>query len=102
MWKIDELHSSLRQFFEQLKSYVKKQSQGEGYRFSSREIRQAFNLSKSQMQRYMEELKQLEYISIAEGTINKGFKYKITYVDDMAKIRARVKQELMEQLKRLE
>ena len=60
MWKIDELDSSLRQVFEQLKDYVRKQ--GNAQPFTAREIRQKLNLSKSQCFRYIEELKKLEYI----------------------------------------
>ncbi|MDQ3190781.1 MAG: hypothetical protein M3Q58_04235 [Bacteroidota bacterium] len=101
MWKIDELDSSTRQFFEQLKNYVKKQSQGIQYKFSAREVRQEFNLSKSQMFRYMDEMKQLEYIHVAEGSANKGFKYKIAYWDDMDKTRQRIKNELMNQIRGL-
>jgi energy-coupling factor transporter ATP-binding protein EcfA2 len=101
MWKIDELDSSLRQFFEQLKVYVGKQAQGNQSRFAAREVRQALNLSKSQATRYMEELRQLEYIQVADGTSNKGFKYKIAYWDDMLKVRQRVKQDLLKQLAEL-
>lgn len=102
MWKVDELDSSLRQFFEKLKSYVIGQQQGNQHRFNTRQIRQQFNLSKSQASRYIEELRKLEYIQIAEGSANKGFKYKITYWDDMVKVREKIKTALMEQIKRLE
>lgn len=101
MWKIDELDSSLRQFFERLKDHVKQQSSDKPYRFTAREIRQQFNLSKSQTARYMDELHKLEYVQIAEGTANKGYKYEIVYWDDMVKTRTKVKTELMEQLKKL-
>lgn len=98
MWKIDELDSSLRQFFEQLKNYVKKQNGSGQYKFSTREVRQTFNLSRSQVDRYIQDLKHLEYIQIGEGSANKGYKYQISYWDDMAKIRQKVKDGLMSQI----
>ena len=100
MWKIDELDSSLRQFFERLKNHIKKQS-SDKQRFTIREIRQAFNISKSQASRYIQDLRVLEYIQAIEGSANKGYKYKIVYWDDMDKIRQRVKAELMNQIAEL-
>ena len=99
MWKIDELDSSLRQVFEQLKDYVRKQ--GNAQPFTAREIRQKLNLSKSQCFRYIEELKKLEYIQASEGTANRGFRYTIAYFDNMQMTREKVKTNLMEQLSRL-
>ena len=46
--KVDELDGSLRQFFEKLKSYLLEK--GRETDFTQREIRQEFNISKSQMQ----------------------------------------------------
>lgn len=102
MWKIDELDSSLRQFFEQLKSYVKKQNNSGKYHFSTREVRQAFNLSRSQVDRYIQDLKHLEYIQIAEGSANKGYKYQISYWDDMEKVRQKVKDGLLNQINQIQ
>ncbi len=101
MWKIDELDSSLRQFFERLKARIKKQGNAGNYKFCTREIRQAFNISKSQASRYIQDLKNLEYIQVADGSANKGFTYKIVFWDDMDKIRQRVKAELMNQIAEL-
>ncbi len=50
----------------------------------------------------MEELRKLEYIQVAEGSAQKGFRYKIIYWDEIANIREKIKNELMEQLRRLE
>ncbi|HET8962595.1 MAG TPA: P-loop NTPase fold protein, partial [Chitinophagales bacterium] len=102
MWKIDELDSSLRQFFERLKAHVKQHSSSnKPYRFTMREIRQQFTLSKSQAARYMDELHKLEYIQIGEGSANKGYKYEIVYWDDMEKTRTKIKTALMEQIQEL-
>ncbi len=102
MWKIDELDSSLRQFFEQLKNYVKKKNGSGKYHFSTREVRQAFNLSRSQVDRYIQDLKHLEYIQIAEGSANKGYKYLISYWDDMEKVRQKVKDGLLNQINQIQ
>jgi energy-coupling factor transporter ATP-binding protein EcfA2 len=101
MWKIDELDSSLRQFFEDLKVYLSKKDKGLKETFCSREIRLAFKLSKSQMHRYIDELRQLEYIEVDSGSANKGFKYKISFADDMKSIRDKVKADLLEQIESL-
>lgn len=101
MWKIDELDSSLRQVFEQVKEYVQKQTQKNKHQFTTREIRQQFNLSKSQATRYMEELRKLEYIQVADGTANRGFKYQIAYWDNMITTRQKVKEGLLKQLREL-
>jgi len=101
MWKIDELDSSLRRFFERLKVYVKKLSASGQHSFCTREVRQAFNISKSQASRYIQDLKNLEYIQAVEGSANKGYKYKIVFWDDMDKIRQKVKADLMNQIAEL-
>jgi hypothetical protein len=102
--KVDELDGSLRQFFEQVKTYVK----GKGgehyatYQFGQREIRQALHVSKTQLHRYMHDLLELEYICLSGGHINKGFKYKVSYWDNIAALRAKVKRHLQGQLDQLE
>lgn len=101
MWKIDELDSSLRQFFEDLKSYLSKKDKGLKTTFCSREIRLAFKLSKSQMYRYIDELKQLEYVQVESGSANKGFKYIVSFADDMKSVRDKVKADLLDQINKL-
>ena len=44
--KVDELDKSTRQFFENLKGYVKSQKNGTTHRFTNREIRRKLNISK--------------------------------------------------------
>lgn len=101
MWKIDELDSSLRQFFEDLKTYLSKKDKGLKTTFCSREIRLAFKLSKSQMHRYIDELRQLEYVEVESGSANKGFKYKVSFADDMKSVRDKVKADLLDQISKL-
>lgn len=96
--KVDELDGSLRQFYEKLKSFVEKQSKE--YEFNRFEIREATGVSKTQQHRYIQQLVNLEYIQ-QNGFANRGFKYKITYWDNMAGTRARIKDSLFNQLEAL-
>jgi len=73
-----------------------------GYGFGQREIRMALNVSKSQLQRYIYDLRGLEYIVLSDGHINRGYRYRIIYWDDITRIRARLKRHLEGQLAQLE
>ena len=95
--KVDELDGSLRQFFERLKKYVKNENQ----EFLQREIRQEFNLSKTQLQRYINTLLELEYIKQSGGYNNKGIKYKVSYWDNHQKFRNEIKEFLNAQISQL-
>jgi len=95
--KVDELDGSLRQFFERLKKYVKT----EGKEFVLRDVRQHLNISKTQMFRYIQSLVELEYIKQTGGYINTGIKYRVDYWDNYQKIRAEVKEFLMQQISQL-
>lgn len=97
--KIDELDGSLRDFYENLKTHIKQK--GENYEFGQREVRHAFRLSKSQLQRYMNDLLELEYIYQSSGFANRGYKYKIAWWDDMQALRNKVKTDLSTQLETL-
>lgn len=103
MLKVDDLSSSLRQFFDKMKEYIKQNGSGKfsEYQFTQREIRLALNLSKGTCFRHMEDLEQLEYVQKSGGYANKGYKYKIVYWDDMEKIRTKIKDELNRQLEQL-
>jgi DNA primase len=101
--KVDELDGSLRQFYERLKSYITKQYPKMDYsqvQFTQREIRQSLNLSKAQINRYLQSLVDLEYIA-AYGYSNKGFKYKIQYWDDYEALRKKIKEHLSKQIETL-
>lgn len=100
--KIDELDGSLRQFYEQLKQYIQKQgAEYQNYQFTQREIRQALNMSKSQLQRYINDLLDLEYLQQSGGYQNRGYKYKITYWDNIEALRLRIRNYLNDQIKNL-
>ena len=102
--KIDELDGSLRLFYERLKEYVQLMggNHSDTYSFSQREVRQALNISRSQMHRYMSDLLALEYVGISGGHGNRGFKYKIGYWDNVQKLRSKIKRRLQGQLDQLE
>lgn len=95
--KVDELDGSLRQFFERLKKHLKIQEKD----FTQREIRQAFNISKSQIHRYLQSLLELEYIRQIGGFANKGLKYKVDYWDDYQRLRIKIKDKLLLQIESL-
>lgn len=99
--KVDELDGSLRQFYEQLKTYVEQQHKGSAQQasFTLREIRQALSLSKTQTFRYANDLVRLEYIRACGGYANKGFSYQISYWDNYQALREKIKLRLEQQLK---
>jgi DNA primase len=95
--KVDELDGSLRQFFERLKKYTKQKDT----EFTQREIRQEMNISKTQLQRFINSLLELEYIKYKGGFSNKGLKYVVDYWDNHQKLRAEIKDFLMIQIDQL-
>lgn len=96
--KVDELDSSTRQFFERLKKYVKTKPAGSTYRFGRSEVRTNLNVDNNTCHKYFTVLQQREFIQQVEGSANRGFKYVISYNDDIEKIRTKVRQELNAQL----
>lgn len=95
--KVDELDGSLRQFFEKVKKYLKEKNQ----EFTQREIRQEFNISKSQCSRFIIQLVELEYITLKYGGNLKLQKYVIDYWDNHSKLRSEIKDFLMNQIQEL-
>jgi DNA primase len=96
--KVDELDGALRQFYEKLKTFVEKQ--GRDYEFNRFEVRQATGVSKTQQHIYMSRLAAIEYVH-QYGFANRGFKYKIAHWDNMAAVRAKIKDSLQNQLEAL-
>ena len=95
--KVDELDGSLRQFFERLKNHVKERNQD----FTQRETRQAFNISKAQCSRNFSRLRSMEYISSRYNDNQRKVSYRIEYWDNYAKLRARIKDDLTNQINEL-
>jgi DNA primase len=96
--KVDELDGSLRQFFERLKAYAAKK--GKDHAFNRFEVREATGVSKTQQHYYIQKLVALEYLS-QRGFANRGFSYKIACWDNIAAVRARIKDNLSKQLEEL-
>ena len=102
MLKVDELDGSLRQFFERLKIYIKTQGGDyQKYEFTQREIRFALLVSKSQLQRYINSLQELEYIHSTSINITKGNRYKIAWWDNYTGTYNGVREYLQNQIKSL-
>lgn len=101
--KVDELDGSLRQFYEKLKTYLKKAYKGshDKIEFTQREIRQYFNLSKAQCSRYFTQLTEFEYITTKQGHNLRKVTYKVDYWDNYAALRERIKTNLLSQLEAL-
>ena len=66
------------------------------------ELREALNVSKTHLFRFMTELTFLEYLQENKYTGNKGNTYQIRYWDDYKKARADVKEFLQNQINHLE
>ena len=92
--KIDELDGSLRQFFEKLKKKFKTDD------FTRFEAMEATGFKKTQLQHYINQLVQLEYLK-QYGHGNKGYKYKIFHFDDIQSVRKKLKDHFIKQIKDL-
>jgi DNA primase len=100
--KVDELDGSLRQFYEQLKFFIRQKAKQEkksesDTAFDRFEVMQATGLKKSQLQIQLNKLVQLEYLK-QYGFANKGFKYRIAHWDNMKHLRDKLKLDLEQQL----
>ncbi|MDD3875993.1 MAG: hypothetical protein PHT69_05195 [Bacteroidales bacterium] len=96
--KIDELNSSTRQFFERLKKWVKQHPTGTNYKFSERDGRHGLQISKTSLHEHFKMLKELEYIQVVDGSVNRGFKYQICFWDDVEKLKTKIQAELSKQI----
>jgi len=92
--KIDELDGSLRQFFEKLKKAFKEES------FTRFDAMEVTGFKKTQLQFYLNDLVRLEYLKQI-GFANKGFRYKISYNDNIQKVRKDLKEAFTKQIKEL-
>lgn len=92
--KVDELHGSLRQFYESLKTHFKNNKEASFNRF---EVKKATGLGKTQMQHYLNQLIELEYLQ-QFGYANRGYTYKINYWDDHKAIKAKIQATLQSQI----
>jgi len=96
--KVDELHGSLRQFYEKLKNHIKEK--GTDYNFTRFDVKQATGLGKTQTHSYLQQLVSLEYIQ-QFGYANRGYKYRIVHWDDYKVFRNKIQKELQVQINKL-
>jgi len=104
--KVDELDGSLRQFFERLKTYLIKKGGSENNsqsdtNFTQREVRQYLHISKAQCSRNIGRLRAMEYITSQYSNNLRKVSYKIDYWDNYTKLRARIKDDLTNQINAL-
>lgn len=92
--KIDELDGSLRQFFEKLKKAFKDQD------FNRFDAMEKTGFKKTQLQFYLNELVRLEYLK-QSGFHNKGFRYKVSHLDNNQQVRTELKTHFNKQLEAL-
>lgn len=92
--KIDELDGSLRQFFEKLKKKFKTDD------FTRFEAMETTGFKKTQLQHYLNQLVQLEYVK-QYGHGNKGYKYRINHFDDIQSVRKKLKEHFNKQIQLL-
>ncbi|MCW3162847.1 CHC2 zinc finger domain-containing protein [Chryseobacterium oryctis] len=98
--KIDELDGSLRQFFEKLKKHFGEKNRQNDTLFTRFDAMEITGFKKSQLQVYLNDLVRLEYLKQI-GFANRGFKYKISYNDNIQKVRKGLKEEFAKQIKQL-
>jgi len=65
------------------------------------ETRQALKVGNTQLHRFLNQLLDLEYIQIAGGHANRGYRYQVQYWDDNEKLRNTIKTHLDRQLEML-
>lgn len=94
--KVSDLDSSLLQFFERMKTYVKEHCP-DG-RFRQRDIRQTLGYSRTHVFMFFKELRQREYLRVVGGTANRGFIYEIDYWNDADRMKQRIKEALLTQV----
>lgn len=88
--KMDELEGKIRTFYENLKKIIEKRAKKENkkrneIKFTRFDIKDTFLLSKTQINYYLNQLSQQEYLQKI-GFQNKGFKYKIVHWDNFKKM----------------
>ena len=77
--KSDLLNGACRQFFESLKTYLKKEKQST---FTNAEIRRALRVNPSNQKRYMIQLQLADLIRKSKGDKRKGYLYEVVNYDD--------------------
>jgi hypothetical protein len=96
--KSDLLNGACRQFFENLKAYLKKENQTT---FTNAEIRRVLRVNPSNQKRYMLQLQLAELVQKAKGNKRKGYVYEIVNYDDYETTNKQIKDLLQSIIDRL-
>ena len=83
--KSDELPKAIRDFFEQLKQWVKK---GKKESFYAREMQEHFRIYPMKISRYLRELESRSFIKRAGGNRKNGFEYEVNRWEDYARLQS--------------
>lgn len=83
--KSDELPKAIRDFFEQLKSWVKK---GKKESFYSREMQEHFRIYPMKINRHLRELESRSFIKRTGGNRKNGFEYEVNRWEDYHKLQS--------------
>jgi ABC-type dipeptide/oligopeptide/nickel transport system ATPase component len=83
--KSDELPKAIRDFFEQLKSWVKK---GKKESFYSREMQEHFRIYPMKINRHLRELESRSFIKRTGGNRKNGFEYEVNRWEDYARLQS--------------
>lgn len=96
--KSDELNGALRGFFESIKAWMKSQNMET---FQAKPLRERFRMNPMQVNRYLRELEQRNYIKQAGGNRKTGFEYTVTVWNDYEQLQSglSILDEVLEQLK---
>lgn len=97
--KSDLLNGACRQFFENLKAYLKKENQTT---FTNAEIRRTLRLNPSNQKRYMVQLQLAELVRKSKGNKRKGYLYEVVSYDDYETTNKQIEILLNSTLKSLE
>ncbi|MXV14167.1 hypothetical protein [Hufsiella ginkgonis] len=87
--KSDELTGACRNFFEQLKGWLKEQGTE---CFYSKGVRSTFRITPSSLQRYLSELERMGQVLAISGNRYKGFVYKVAAWDELELLMAGTRQ----------
>ncbi len=97
--KSDLLNGACRQFFENLKAYLKKENQTT---FTNTEIRRTLRINPSNQKRYMLQLQLAELVQRAKGDKRKGYVYEVVNYQDYETTNKQIETLLNTTLQRLE
>ena len=97
--KSDLLNGACRQFFENLKAYLKKENQST---FTNSEIRRILRINPSNQKRYMLQLQLADLVRKSKGDKRKGYTYEVVTYNDYEATNKQIQDLLQSTLQQLE